>query len=161
MNVFIGAGSNIDPEKNILKALKMLSSKMEIKDISTVYRTEAIGGGPDFYNCVIEAETELPFEELKKELQEIEAELGRVREEDKYAPRQIDLDILIYREIAGPEIEERAFIAEGLAELAPEILIRETKIIDIAVGLPKKGMKSLPEYTDRLRKEILEWTLKK
>lgn len=163
MRAFIGLGSNISPAVKILNAVNLLRSRLKILDISTVYRTRAIGKkeAPDFYNCVVEIETETPPQELKKELRNMEKELGRVRKKDKYAPRVIDMDILIYdtlisdeERIPDPEILKRPFLLAGLAELAPEMQFPGTreKIKDLAQGI--NGLKPLPSYTSRLRKEL-------
>jgi len=131
VTVFIGVGANIDPETNILAALEALSGTVRITGVSTFYRTEAIGrpSQPAYLNGVVRAETERPPRALKFEvLREIEAALGRVRTEDRYAARPIDLDVLIYGdavldepglELPDPEVRERPFLAAGIEEIAP------------------------------------------
>ena len=67
VEVFISLGSNIDPERNITEALKLISRYTKILKVSTVYLTEPIGGfaQPKFHNCVIMAETDIGPRVLK------------------------------------------------------------------------------------------------
>ncbi len=166
---FISAGSNIDPEKNVLSALRLLGMHARIRAISTAWLTEPIGmpGHPLFYNCVVEVETDLPPRELKiNVLRRIEAELGRAWMHDKYAPRTIDLDLILYDEVVtasgqlvlpDPDIATRPFLAAGIAELAPGLVLPGSGSIidDIAARQSKTAMKPLADYTNLLRKEIL------
>ncbi len=157
--VFVGIGSNIEPERNVREAVRRLGEAVRVTGVSTFYRTEPEGRPeqPAFYNGVVEIETDLPPEELKQTvLRRIEADLGRVRSEDKYAPRTIDLDIVIYdRELCDPLVWERAFLAVPLCELVPDLVLRSGKrICDIAESLPRYGMEPLPEYTQQLREEV-------
>lgn len=164
MRAFIGLGSNIDPADNICKAIKLLKSKLRIRNISTVYLTKAIGSvqAPDFYNCVLEIDTSIPPRELKKEFRQMERELGRTRTKDKYAPRVIDIDLLLYDgvvleeadiKLPDPDIEKRPFLAAGIAELAPDIeLPGNVKIRDLVRSFAE--LKPLLSYTRFLRKEI-------
>jgi 2-amino-4-hydroxy-6-hydroxymethyldihydropteridine diphosphokinase len=129
--VFLGVGSNIAPERNIPAALRILQERgVTIDATSRFYRTAAIGR-PDqepYANGVWRAETELPPRELRILLRETEHRLGRVRTNDKFAARTIDLDILLYDELIAveedlrlpdPHILERAFLAACLLELNP------------------------------------------
>ncbi len=128
---FIAIGSNIEPEVNLPLAVRRLTSLGIVRRVSSVYRNPALGprGQPDFANAAALLETELPPEDLRRELRSIEAELGRVRTPDKFAPRTIDLDLSLYGdqvlEIEGsrlpdPELQERAYLALTLAELSPK-----------------------------------------
>jgi 2-amino-4-hydroxy-6-hydroxymethyldihydropteridine diphosphokinase len=164
---FIGVGSNIEPAVNVRKALKAMSEEMRVVAVSTVYETEpeASPGQPRYYNCVVEAETETPPLELKRALRAIEGRQGRRRSEDKYAPRPIDLDLLLYDDLTmrsdeltlpDPEIEHRAYLAVALAELAPELSLpgRSETLVELARRLPHEGMRPLDEYTSALRREV-------
>ncbi len=166
---FIGVGSNIDPVANVREALRAMSKEMRVATVSTVYETEpeARPGQPLYYNCVVEAETEMPPLELKRALRATEERLGRRRSADKYAPRPIDLDLLLYDDLAtqseeltlpDPEIERRAYLAVALAELAPELSLpgTSTTLRDLAQSLPQKGMRPLEEYTSALRREVAD-----
>jgi 2-amino-4-hydroxy-6-hydroxymethyldihydropteridine diphosphokinase len=157
---FIGVGSNLEPEANVRAALRLLGKRARITRISMFYRTEAIGRPeqPDFYNGVVEIETGLPPVELKQALRAIEAQCGRRRTDDAYAPRTMDLDLLLYgdRTPPAPDIEKRAFLAAALFELAPDLRLPGTgrAIREIAAALGDRGLRALPEYTRELRREL-------
>ncbi|MGA9533378.1 MAG: 2-amino-4-hydroxy-6-hydroxymethyldihydropteridine diphosphokinase, partial [Anaerolineales bacterium] len=89
----IELGSNVEPEQHIPLAIGQLGALGEMVGVSRIYRTEPFGpaGQPDFVNCAVALKTDLPVEELRKALRAIEANLGRRRSGDKYAPRSIDL----------------------------------------------------------------------
>jgi 2-amino-4-hydroxy-6-hydroxymethyldihydropteridine diphosphokinase len=128
--VFIGVGSNVDREANIRGAIQALSAIFGVVHYSPVYRTEAIGfAGDDFYNLVMSFVTERDLDEVATVLRQIEAQHGRHREEAKFAPRTLDLDLLLYGDTVGtygkvvlprPDILEYAFVIRPLADLAPE-----------------------------------------
>jgi 2-amino-4-hydroxy-6-hydroxymethyldihydropteridine diphosphokinase len=166
---FIGIGSNIEPAANVRAAIRSLSRKTRLAAISTVYLTEALGrpDQPSYYNCVVEVETDLPPTELKFGLlRSIENGLGRLRTEDKYAARTIDLDLIAYGDLTleaegiklpDPEILERPFLAIPLFELAPDMVLAGygLRIGEVASGLAQDGMRPLKDYTGALRKELL------
>lgn len=166
---FVGIGSNIDPEMNVKEALRQLKKQVSLRAISTVYLTEPIGPTiqPPFYNCVIEIATQLQPQELKHAvLQRIEEVLGRKRTSDKFAPRTIDLDLLLYDDLAmttdgltipDPDIVRRPFLAVALYELAPGLVLpgSNENVDEAAATLSRDGMQPLAAYTDLLRKEIL------
>jgi len=166
--VFIGVGSNINPEANVEKAMNLLAESVRVVAVSTFYRTEAEGRGgqPPFCNGVVEVETEMPPGELKRSvLRRIEERLGRRRSEDKYAARTIDLDILICDDLAGtfdglvipdPQIAERPFLAIPLGELAPDLVLPGTGVPlrEIAEAHIGQKMEPLREYTELLRRSI-------
>jgi 7,8-dihydro-6-hydroxymethylpterin-pyrophosphokinase len=91
---------------------------------------------PDFLNAAILLATPLPAQALRESaIAEIEANLGRVRTENKNAPRPIDIDIMLFnrdvislgeRRIPDPEVLERPFVAIPLAEIAPDYVHPET-----------------------------------
>jgi 2-amino-4-hydroxy-6-hydroxymethyldihydropteridine diphosphokinase len=165
---FIGVGSNINPQDNARRALRLLAAQVRVIGISTVYRTAALGrpDDPGFYNCVVEVETQMPPQDLKRRvLRRIEAELGRRRTADKYAPRTIDLDVLLYDEVVmnegglvlpDPDIAKRPFLAIPLHELAPALTLPDTgrRVADIAAAFAGHRMQPLPQYTALLRRDI-------
>ncbi len=165
---FIAVGSNIEPEENVRKAIRELASQVRIIGISTAYLTEPEGRPeqPLFYNLVVEIETNISPRELKyKIMRKIELDLGRKRMEDKYAPRTIDLDLILYDRLVeksedlslpDPQILERPFLAIPLGELSPELVLPGIglSITQVIARLKPKGMKALKDFTERLRKEI-------
>lgn len=170
-NTFIGVGSNIDPEKNIPKAITFLKQIVRITGISTFYETRPVGGSsenqsPNFYNGVLKVSSRMKPEYLKVELRAIEEELGRVRVSDKFVPRTIDLDIVLFEDLfiesidltmPDPDILKREFLALPILELAPDILIPPTgeslrSLIEKGKPMEKTNMVELSEFTESLRK---------
>ena len=164
----MAVGSNINPAANVRAAIRALALHAPIVAISTVYRTEPEGrpGQPSFYNCVLEIRTEMRPQELKSQvLRRIEADLGRQRTADKYAPRTIDLDLILYGDLVldtsglvlpDPQIARRPFLAVPLSELAPGLKLpgSDSKVVELAAKLPLDTMHPLTAYTGRLRTEI-------
>ena len=163
---FIAVGSNVDAERNVEAALELLGSRQRIVAVSRFYRTPALGppGRPDFLNGVVEIETELEPQELKRSvLLEIEGELSRERGGDRDAPRTIDLDLVLYGDLASdepglvlpaPEILERAFVALPLLELDPDIVLPETirPLRELTAGLSSEQMEPAELFNARLRR---------
>jgi 2-amino-4-hydroxy-6-hydroxymethyldihydropteridine diphosphokinase len=128
---YIGIGSNLGDRRSYIdRAIEELknSKYLEFKRSSSIYETDPVSDMPQgkFLNGVLEIETTLDARALLKELNGIEARLGRKRTAVKNAPREIDLDILYYgreeiREeglvVPHPKISEREFVLKGLREL--------------------------------------------
>jgi 2-amino-4-hydroxy-6-hydroxymethyldihydropteridine diphosphokinase len=164
-NVYVGVGSNIDPERHIVEALVRLRQRVRVTATSTFYWTAAVGpaGQPRFLNGIWPVATDLPARELKLEvLRGIEAKLGRTRTADKYAPRTIDLDIVLYGDevidepdlrVPDPDIRKRAFIAVPLLELAPNLVLPDTgdELASLAIVQERRGLDAAGEFSERLR----------
>ncbi len=163
---YIGMGSNIEPEKNIIEALDLLSKDVNITGISTFYKTEPVDR-PDqllYYNGVVKIETHYSPTDLKLLiLRMIEEKLGRKRTGDKSASRPIDLDILVFGrlsvhdkdlDIPDPHILKRPFLAIPLFELDNEMSFPEWRLTigQIAENLKENDMKPLLGYTKKLRR---------
>lgn len=121
---YISLGSNIQPRENILEAMRLLREKVTVNTFSTIWETEAVGtSGPRFLNAAAWVSTPLSAEELKtRVLAEIEQSLGRVRTSDKYAPRTIDLDVIVFDEqVVDANLWTRDFLALPFAELRPDL----------------------------------------
>ena len=154
MRAYVGVGSNLDPERNIPAALTRLAQLVKVTGVSTFYRTAALGppGQPDFLNGVVSVETVLSARELKRSvLVKVEKELHRERAADRYAPRVIDLDLVLYGDLVCDEeglvlpdshILERPFLAFPLLELEPELVIpgTRTSLREAAALLPETRM---------------------
>ena len=130
--VYIGLGSNVDREKNILLAVRELRKVYGELVLSPVYESAAVGfDGSDFLNLAAGFETENDVGEVVQALREIEDGLGRDRSQPRFSPRPIDLDILTYGEleldqpgiqIPRHEILQNAFVLRPLKDIAPEVL---------------------------------------
>jgi len=99
---FIAVGANIEPEDNIRAALTLLQKQTQVVASSTFYRTEPLGrpGQPLFINgaWLIRTGTD-PLDVRDRMLRPIEHQLGRRRTADKFAPRTIDLDLILYDDL--------------------------------------------------------------
>jgi len=167
-DVFISIGSNIAPHENVPKAVASLKAVCEVLETSTFYRTAAVGPGnqPEYRNGAVHVRTNRPATEFQYgDLRGIERDLGRVRTEDRYAARPIDLDVVLYGQLTGafdgltlpaPDLFTRAFVAVPMAELLPEATLPgcEKSLADIARGLSGEGMTADPELSRRV-KEIV------
>lgn len=126
--VWISAGTNVDPEHNMRAAVDNLREEFGELLLSPVYQTKAVGfEGDDFLNMVIGIDTELPPDQLRIRLRAIEESQGRVRGEQKFSPRSIDLDLLTWGELVDEaagiprdEILRYAFVLKPLADVAPK-----------------------------------------
>jgi len=119
----IGIGSNIKPHKNIEAARKRIANQCNIVGESKIIKTKPIGflNQPDFLNGVILIETLFDREEVKFFLRGIEDQLHRIRTENKYGPRTIDLDILVWNEtVVDEDVYERQFLKQAIREVLPE-----------------------------------------
>jgi 2-amino-4-hydroxy-6-hydroxymethyldihydropteridine diphosphokinase len=129
--VFVALGSNIEPAQRLLEAARLLRGHFPDANFSGCYRNPAFGfDGADFINAVAAFSTELPVTELLRVLHEIEAQCGRGREDPKWGPRAMDLDLLLYGDQVGEgpgytlprrDLLRRVYMLGPLAELAPTV----------------------------------------
>ena len=120
----VGIGSNIDAERNVIAARRMLGEKLSVLGESKFVRTKPIGSREqqDFLNGSLLIETRLGCKQLKTLLKGVEVSLGRGVGEDRYGPRKMDLDILVWNgEIVDPDVYEREFLRRFVIELCPEL----------------------------------------
>jgi len=137
---YIGLGANLPspagpPPATLAAALRRLGSLGNVKQQSSLYRTEPVGFAdqPQFLNAVVALETNLDPRPLLDQLLNIEKEFGRDRTAGiPNGPRTLDLDILLSGslevnepnlELPHPRMAERAFVLVPLAEIAPELLL--------------------------------------
>lgn len=150
--IFIGVGSNLDPEHHVALALAALRTQLEIEGSSTFYWSAPLKRPeqPRFLNGVWRARTARSPREVKFEvLRVIEQDLGRRRKVDRHAARTIDLDLLMHGNchlkdpdltLPDPEIPLRAFLWHPLQELdAPlqgfEGLASEAREVELEVAV--------------------------
>ena len=122
--VCIELGSNISPEINIPKAAARLYEIFTVLAISSAWETPPVGccGCGNYINAAMLVESSATADELKNQLREIESQLGRVRTNDKFSPRPIDLDVLLIDdELIEPDLWRYAHLAVPVAELLPEL----------------------------------------
>ncbi|MGW8249514.1 MAG: 2-amino-4-hydroxy-6-hydroxymethyldihydropteridine diphosphokinase [Anaerolineales bacterium] len=152
--ICLSLGSNIDPADNLNSAVELLKEHMTVLGVSRAWRTPAVGThGPDFLNAAVLVETECPPKILKNEvLYKIEAQLGRVRSKDKYAPRTIDIDIVIYDDcVLDRDLWSYPHLALPVSELLPELVepFSGRRLETIARELARKsGLSPCPEILE-------------
>lgn len=120
---YLNIGSNIEPEYHLREAIHLLRQQGEIKAVSNAWQSHAFGSnGPDFLNaCVLFLTPLTPLQLKEQVVRPIEAKLGRVRGPDKFAPRTIDIDIVLFdEELFGWEFWSNAFVVVPLADLLPD-----------------------------------------
>jgi len=130
--VFISVGSNVEPEENLRLACAELRRRFGGLEVSSVYRNPPVGfSGEDFLNLVAVFETERSPAEVITELEEIHDLAGRQRGGERFGPRTLDLDLLLYDDLVtdGPpvtlpreDVLKYDFVLGPLAELAPELV---------------------------------------
>ena len=130
--IFVAAGSNVDAANNLRKALVGLRVSYPSLRVSPAYRNKAVGfEGEDFINLVVSFVTDQSIETVRARLQEIEAECGRPREAPKWAPRSMDLDILLFGNevrnepgliVPRPDLTKRAYMLKPTVDLAPDLI---------------------------------------
>lgn len=127
--IFISIGSNIDAHNHIHAGLNDLNDAFENLTISTVYESEAVGfAGDNFLNLVAQADTDLSIDAVVGLFKEIEQKHGRIRGAKKFAPRTLDIDLLLYGDVScqqpvelpRAEIFHNAFVLLPLQQLWPE-----------------------------------------
>jgi 2-amino-4-hydroxy-6-hydroxymethyldihydropteridine diphosphokinase len=131
-HVYVAIGSNINPEENIGKAARELQSHFPDARFSSWYRNQAVGfDGDDFVNGVVGFTTDLPLRVVIERLHAVEALCGRPRNAPRWAPRAMDLDVLLYDNVIcaeptmtlpRPDLLKRPYMLGPLAEIAPEVV---------------------------------------
>src|SRR5712692_5511921 len=167
MRVFVGVGSNVEPNANVKSALLTLDRAVGVRALSTFYRTPALDrpSDPPFVNGVIEVRNALGPLQLKQLLRRTEQDLRRRRGSDRYAPRSTDLDLLVYGglvcnsdelRLPDPAILERPFVAIPLLEVAPDLIVpgSDATLRSVVTSISPYPMKQLPDLTRELRKEL-------
>jgi len=125
---YVALGSNIEAERNLPRAVSALRRLGEVRSISHVYESEAVGpaGQPRFLNAVVALDAADQADELRVKLRQVEADMGRVRTSDKFAPRPIDLDLVAVDDFIDADLAARAYLAVTLAEVAPGLIFAGT-----------------------------------
>jgi 2-amino-4-hydroxy-6-hydroxymethyldihydropteridine diphosphokinase len=131
---YLCLGSNLgEREANLRQALTLLSLKVNLEKVSSIYETEPVGykEQPLFLNLVCRITTDSPPEELLHLAKDIETRMGRVPSGQINSPRPIDIDILFYDNkimetqdltIPHPRLHDRAFVLIPLNEIAPDLV---------------------------------------
>ncbi|MCG9596441.1 2-amino-4-hydroxy-6-hydroxymethyldihydropteridine diphosphokinase [Vibrio sp. Isolate25] len=156
ITAYIAVGSNLaDPvaqAESAIDALKKLP-RSEFSQASMLYSSTPMGpqNQPDYINAVVEIHTELTPFELLDRTQAIEQEQGRVRKDERWGPRTLDLDIVLYgNEVIDSErltvphygMKEREFVLYPLAEIAPNLTLPcGTRLEDLLKVVAQNGLR--------------------
>jgi 2-amino-4-hydroxy-6-hydroxymethyldihydropteridine diphosphokinase len=137
VTAFISVGSNIDPEIHVPDALKRLIRTISVTGISTHYRTIPLKRREkqdNYLNGVWRVEVRREPSELKNLLKRIEAGSGRRRSGDSFEARTLDLDLLIWGDLADPsagvpdpDVLLRPFLYLPILEIEPDLIWPLTK----------------------------------
>ena len=133
---YVGLGANVGPrEVTLLRAVDLLAEAddVDVLAVSQLRESDPVGmvDQPRFLNGAARIDTSLPPRALLELLLRIEQSLGRVRAE-RWGPRTVDLDLLVYGDLTvdepglrvpHPRLHERRFVLEPLAELDPELVV--------------------------------------
>ena len=129
--VFVAAGSNVEPQANLTQALTELARRFGELQVSPWYRNAAVGfAGEDFINFVFGFRTELGVHEMLAQLRDVETICGRPRNAPKWAARSMDLDVLLYDDLVlddpqlklpRPDLLLRPYMLGPLADIAPDL----------------------------------------
>lgn len=153
--MLIALGSNIDPERNLPRAVALLAQELEIVSASTAYGSPPVGapGTPEFLNAVLSVQAGQGPRSLKFTiLRAVESRLGRRRSRDRNAPRTIDIDLVLYGsrveaqydlELPDPALLTEAHVAVPAAEVAGEARhpVTGQTLAQIAAGLESRLVK--------------------
>ncbi|GLX79006.1 2-amino-4-hydroxy-6-hydroxymethyldihydropteridine diphosphokinase [Thalassotalea insulae] len=153
---YIGLGSNLaDPEQQIRQAVIAIQGivQSKITQLSSLYHSRPMGpqDQPDYMNAVLALETELAPLELLDQLQTIEQKAGRVRKDERWGARVLDIDILLFdnqviknERLTVPHygLKEREFVLLPLAEIADGLLLPDgDSVSKLAKAIPSNGLK--------------------
>lgn len=130
--VYLGLGSNIEQQKNLLLGLAELEKRFGKLNRSSVYQSKAYGfNGDDFLNMVVGLDTKLPPIEVYNQIEEIQRASGRDRAVRGYLSRTLDIDLLLYSNLILDEAPIQlprsdvlcfSFVLRPLAEIAPKLI---------------------------------------
>ena len=134
--IYLGLGSNVDPHKYLRLGIRELGAQFGVLELSNVYRSKAVGfEGEEFLNLVVGLETEMSPLEIHEVIEKMHVVAGRQRGESRYAPRTLDIDLLLYDDLVLREallslprvdILKYSFVLGPLAEIAPDLRHPET-----------------------------------
>jgi 2-amino-4-hydroxy-6-hydroxymethyldihydropteridine diphosphokinase len=131
-HVYVAIGSNVNAELNVVRAARELQRIFPDARFSAWYRNAAVGfEGDDFVNGVVGFTTDLPLRAVIEQLHAVEALCGRARDAPRWAPRAMDLDVLLFDDLVctepdiklpRPDLLKRPYMLGPMAEVAPEVV---------------------------------------
>ena len=154
---YLNLGSNIQPAVNLVRAVELLHDYGKVLKTSNAWESKSVGAeGPNYLNACVLFESNVLQVELKESIiRPIEAKLGRKRSRNKFTPRTIDIDIILF---GGTPYNDKfwkyAFVIVPLAEIYPEYQnpIRDENITQTATRLRSQvWMETRPEVLSQFR----------
>ena len=158
--VYIGLGSNLaEPVQQLQAALAAIGQlpHCRLVAVSSLYASDPLGppDQPRYVNAVAALDCELTPLELLDALQAIEREQGRVRKAERWGPRTLDLDILLFGDLQLDEerlsvphyhMHARAFVLYPLAEIAPDLVLPDGQPLQtLLASCPFEGLERLDD----------------
>ncbi|GGA74196.1 2-amino-4-hydroxy-6-hydroxymethyldihydropteridine diphosphokinase [Neiella marina] len=155
VTAYIGVGANLNnPVAQVVKAINALKAlpQTTFSKASPMYGSKPLGptDQPDYINAVVKLETSLTPESLLDALQEIEQQQGRERKAERWGPRVIDLDILLFGNqtiqterltIPHYHMGEREFVLYPLFDIDSDVTMPDgTAVRDMLVNCPRNGL---------------------
>lgn len=149
---YVGIGSNLDsPEQQVSKAIGFLEELPEamLVSVSGLYQSVPLCGAeqPDYINAVAALVTQKSAHAFLKQLQALENRQGRVRGDERWAARILDLDLLAFGNtvltddeltLPHPGIAARNFVLLPWNDITPDYVVpRLGRIRDLAAGISK------------------------
>ena len=163
ITAYIGMGSNLSsPLLQLQHAADAMAALEQVTlcAVSPCYQSVPMGPSdqPDYVNAVAKLAVELSAIDLLRALQHIELTQGRERKNERWGPRTLDLDILLYGDqvINEPDLivphygmKQREFVIWPLADLAPDLQLPcGTELQTLLAAVPANGIKRLPAILD-------------
>jgi len=157
---YIGIGSNLaDPRRQVERAIDELAQLPHTRLLasSRLYRSAPLGPveQPDYINAVAALDSDLAAHAVLDELLRIEVTHGRVRGSDRWGPRTLDLDLLLYGDavindgrliVPHPGLAQRNFVLYPLRDIAPDLVIPGDGTVSAAAArCPRHDLAALPE----------------
>lgn len=170
VEAFVGVGANLDPERNILSALPEIESRVQVVAASRFYRNPALSPDdremPPFVNGVLKIRTHrMPYDLKYRILRGLEQRFERTRTGNRYSPRTLDLDLLVYGDLEvrsealtlpDPDISVQPFWAVPLAELFPDFCPPDSSVPmkELVHRLDTRSMVYLESFTEQVRRTL-------
>ncbi|MDG2107660.1 MAG: 2-amino-4-hydroxy-6-hydroxymethyldihydropteridine diphosphokinase [Woeseiaceae bacterium] len=130
--IYLSLGSNDSPDVNLAIAIRELEARYGELKRSAVYQGAAVGfDGADFLNLVVSLQSNQTPLDICHEIELIHNVAGRVREDNKWGSRSLDIDLLLYDDLVRDERPVRvprddilrySFVLRPIAELAPNLV---------------------------------------
>ena len=137
--VYLGMGSNVEPQENLRLGIQELARRFGILELSNLYENAAVGfDGDRFINLVVGLESTASPLEIHHSIEDIHALASRQRGATRFAPRSLDIDLLLYGDLVlnqppvrvpRTDILHYSFVLGPLAEIAPELRHPETGML--------------------------------